>query len=340
MVVVSLAFGALVLWQHSRLAWALEGIQDLVLAGDTRAESSGAAAGSALVVIWREVERVFYWTTGAGVMVVVGLGAVFWWRDRQQVGVGVGESEGDERRDGAVALRLQNEELLRFTRAVSHDLRSPLVTIQTFLTYLGRDLEKGDKVRVKSDLGHIGAAAAKMEQMLEELLVLSRAGQALVEVEDVDLGSVIREALGLVAGQVRSRGVEVRLPQAVYVVRGERRRLVQLFQNLLDNAVKYIGEQMKPVIDIDVEPGVGGGRVVVRDNGVGIDPRDHTKVFEVFVRLHSGGHGGGVGLAVVKRIAESHRGRVWVESAGGGGGSSFIVELPGIRLADGKDRVG
>jgi signal transduction histidine kinase len=235
---------------------------------------------------------------------------------------------------------LQNEELIRFTRAVSHDLRSPLVTIQTFLAYLGRDLEKGDGARVEADLGHIRAAAVKMEQMLEELLVLSRAGRAVVDVVDMDLGVVLREALEMVAGQVRGGGVDVRLPATGFVIRGERRRLVQLFQNLLDNAVKYKGGQVEPVVEIGVELGDGVGRVVVRDNGVGIDPRDHLRVFEVFERLQSGGSGSGLGLAVVKRIVDTHGGRVWVESAGVGKGCSFFVELPGIRAADREESSG
>jgi signal transduction histidine kinase len=235
-------------------------------------------------------------------------------------------------------LRLKNEELIHFTRAVSHDLRSPLVTIQTFLKYLGQDLEKGDHVRVEADLGYIGSAAVKMEQMLEELLGLSRAGRALVEVEDVDLREVMGEALELVAGQVRLGAVEVRLPSSGFLVRGEKRRLVQLFQNLLDNAVKYKARQSEPVVEVVVELTEKGGVVTVRDNGVGIAQENQAKVFGVFERFHPEVGGSGVGLAVVKRIAETHGGRVWMESEGEGKGSSFMVELPGIRVAEGELR--
>jgi signal transduction histidine kinase len=111
-------------------------------------------------------------------------------------------------------------------------------------------------------------------------------------------------------------------------VRGDRTRLVQVFQNLIENAVKFRSGQGEPVVEVGSRPGPGGPVVTVRDNGVGIDPRYHDRVFALFERLDPRVEGTGVGLALVKRIVEVHGGRVWVESEGAGHGSTFCFSLP------------
>jgi signal transduction histidine kinase len=114
-------------------------------------------------------------------------------------------------------------------------------------------------------------------------------------------------------------------------VRGDRRRLVELVQNLLENAAKFMGERSEPAVWVGVrDAGAALGQVTlyVRDNGIGIDPSNQDRVFELFHRLDPRVEGTGLGLALARRIVETHGGRIWVESAGAGQGSTFCFSLP------------
>jgi signal transduction histidine kinase len=111
------------------------------------------------------------------------------------------------------------------------------------------------------------------------------------------------------------------------VVQGDRLRLLEVMQNLLENAVKFMGDQTDPRIDVGVVQQDEEQVFYVRDNGVGIAETYHTKVFGLFDKLHAGTEGSGVGLAIVKRIIEVHGGRIWLESAGAGQGSTFFFTL-------------
>jgi signal transduction histidine kinase len=228
-------------------------------------------------------------------------------------------------------LEAKNAELLRFTYAVSHDLKSPLVTIRGFLGYVEEHAGTGDSERLRSDLGRISAATDHMGRLLDELLELSRVGRLTLQKERARLEELVAEAARLVEGALVDRGVSLRLESGAEVtLYGERPRLVAVLQNLIGNAVKFMGDQKEPkiVVGIRQAPAESGGRVIfVRDNGVGIDPRHHALIFRLFERLEASGEGTGIGLALVQRIVESHGGRVWVESAGLGEGSTFCFTL-------------
>jgi signal transduction histidine kinase len=116
------------------------------------------------------------------------------------------------------------------------------------------------------------------------------------------------------------------------VVFGDRARLVQAFHNLLDNAMKFAAGAAEPLVTVEARPPVEGkALLVVRDNGIGIEPRHRDRVFDLFEKLDPRAEGSGVGLPVVKRVVESHGGRVWLESEGPGAGTAACVTLP---LAD------
>jgi signal transduction histidine kinase len=130
--------------------------------------------------------------------------------------------------------------------------------------------------------------------------------------------------------------VKVDVEGPLPVVRGDRRRLVELVQNLLDNAAKFMGDQPDPAIWVGArDDGAVSGLATlwVRDNGIGIDATHHDRVFELFHRLDSTVEGTGLGLALARRIVETHGGRIWVESAGAGAGSTFCFSLPAARRA-------
>jgi PAS domain S-box-containing protein len=236
-----------------------------------------------------------------------------------------------ERKRIEQALQHRNEELVRFIYTVSHDLKSPLVTIRTFLGYLDKDLKLADAARVDSDLGFIRRAAEKMSELLDEILELSRVGRKINPPEEVSLQSLAADALDLVAGPIAARQVEVHVAPEPILITGDRRRLVEVFQNLIDNAVKFAGQQSQPRIEIGTEENRGEIVFFVRDNGIGIDPRHHNKLFGLFEKLHPGTPGTGIGLAIVKRIVEVHGGRIWAESAGQDQGAIFRFTLSQTR---------
>jgi len=146
--------------------------------------------------------------------------------------------------------------------------------------------------------------------------------------ESIPFNAIVQEALILTEGQRVTRGVEVSITPDLPNVLGDRLRLVEVVQNLLDNACKYMGNQPDPRISIGMLHRNSQGLFWVRDNGMGIEPQYQQKVFGLFDKLDAQSEGTGVGLALVKRIIESHGGRIWVESQGLGHGSTFFFTLP------------
>lgn len=221
----------------------------------------------------------------------------------------------------------RNKELERFTYTVSHELRSPLVTIKGFLGLLRKDAGEGDMERLAQDMERIGDAVEAMTTLLEDLLELSRAGVVVSGAGTVDLAELVDEVVRSLEGPIRECGAEVVVAPDLPTIRGDR-RLFEVFQNLVENALKFMGDQPAPRIDIGARPQDAGTVCFVRDNGIGIEPDAHERVFRVFERLDPTVEGTGVGLALVKGIVEAHRGTIWVESEGAGHGSTFYFSIP------------
>jgi PAS domain S-box-containing protein len=234
----------------------------------------------------------------------------------------------EERERLITELEARSAEMERFTYTVSHDLKSPLITIQGFLGLLEKDAMAGDMAQMHTDITYIRAAATTMQRLLNELLELSRIGRVVNPLTEVSLSELAQEAVTLVSGQITARGVQVHIAPDLPVVVGDRPRLLEVLQNLLDNAVKFMGTQPRPCINFGVRRDAEETVCYVRDNGIGIEPRYHEKVFGLFERLDSTSDGTGIGLTLVKRIIEVHGGRMWVESAGEGHGSTFCFTLP------------
>ncbi|MEO5887999.1 MAG: ATP-binding protein, partial [Anaerolineales bacterium] len=166
------------------------------------------------------------------------------------------------------------------------------------------------------------------QRLLNELLELSRIGRMMNAPENIPFDELVREALDIVQGQLEERGVTVQIQPNLPAISGDRPRLIEVIQNLLDNAAKYIGDQPNPRIEIG-QRGEENGQPAffVRDNGIGIAPEFHERVFGLFDKLDVKTEGTGVGLALVKRIVEVHGGSIWIESEMGKG-STFYFTLP------------
>jgi PAS domain S-box-containing protein len=224
-------------------------------------------------------------------------------------------------------LQARNAELERFTYTVSHDLKSPLITIRGFLGFIEQDAQSGNMERLKADFQRIIGATDKMQSLLSELLELSRIGRLMNPPEDVPFGEVVREAIELVSGRLDARNIQVIVADDFPVVHGDRARLVEVVQNLVDNAAKFMGDQSQPQIEIGFHADEKNGSPIffVRDNGIGIDPQYDERIFGLFDKLDAQSEGTGVGLALVKRIVEVHGGRIWVESEPGKGSTFFFA---------------
>ncbi len=243
----------------------------------------------------------------------------------------------EKEREALIAeLETKNAELERFTYTVSHDLKSPLITISGFAGLLREHCTNGDADQVSFDVERIINAANKMAGLLDSLLEMSRIGRIVNPDESVNMEDLVRQAVDLCGGQIAAQGISVKLVSSFPTVRGDRSRLLEVVQNLLDNAVKYMGNQPRPKVEIGCNEGHDGATFHVKDNGIGIEPRFHRRVFELFEQLDPKVEGSGIGLSLAKRIIECHNGKLWVESEGNYKGSTFYFTIPHSLVENGK----
>ncbi len=233
-----------------------------------------------------------------------------------------------QRENLTTELEAKNAELERFVYTVSHDLKSPLVTISGYIGLLQQAIDANDAERINSDLGQITRAANSMGELLDGLLELSRIGRIVNPPEVGSLGYLVNNAVDIVREKLVARGVELEIDDDLPQYWGDRLRLLEVLQNLLENAIKFMGDQPRPRIRISALE--NGAEMVcrVQDNGIGIDPRYHDRIFNLFERLNPEIDGTGIGMSLVHRIIEAHGGTIGVESAGENQGCTIVFSLP------------
>lgn len=216
-----------------------------------------------------------------------------------------------------------------FLRAVSHDLNAPLRNIGGMATMLLLKCREKFDEDVVHRLERIRKNVEVETDLISELLELSRIRTRRHKLELVDVGQLASELGGLFEDDLKQKGIELILDTKLPAILAEKARLRQVFQNLVDNAIKYMPEREPREIHIGHAKTPGGTEFYVRDTGMGIDPEDLTKIFYVFRRgknsAELGVAGKGVGLASVKSIVQTHGGRIWAQSRLGEGSTFFFT---------------
>lgn len=222
-----------------------------------------------------------------------------------------------------------NQELEQFAHIVSHDLQQPLQSIIGYTKIIGLQYPDLLNTDAKKYLDSILDAGDRMHRLIHDLLSYATVDQAHDDSTVVDCNTVLAEALSNLEVLIQERGASIQhseLPQ----IDGRETQLVQLFQNLISNALKFSRSGVPPQIEISVSSSLDGYYVFeFRDNGIGIDADSIHTIFQKFHRLHTGEKypGSGIGLTTCKKIVENHNGKIWASSELGAG-SAFFVKLP------------
>jgi len=256
----------------------------------------------------------------------------------------------------------KNQENEMFVYSVSHDLRSPLVSLQGFskeLNLVGQELcslldntaipeairtraSALVTVEMQQSLKFIQTGVLRLSNIIDALLRLSRVGRVEYDFRPLNTNEIVTRVIGAMSAELFERGVEIRAGE-LPPCNGDATAVEQLFANLIGNALKYLVAERKGEIEVGAVPSLASNAqdaiaaqtYYVKDNGLGIPAAYHEKIFQAFQRVHpSHAPGDGMGLAIVRRIVQRHGGRIWVESVEGQG-TTFFVTLPTIPPADG-----
>lgn len=239
-------------------------------------------------------------------------------------------------RERSRQLAISNRDLEQFASVVAHDLRAPLRHVRFFANSLKESLQDGLEGHDLEDLEGIDEGVARMGGMIEALIAYARLGQSMPEARVVSVATPIQHALDILGDEVESSGARVTVDVGHHEIQGHEQLLIQLFTNLISNAVKYRRPGSTPTMALaarlrsssDVE-------ITVSDDGIGVPEEHADRIFELFQRLHSSGEysGFGIGLAACRRICELHGGSIQLDAEHGNGGAHFVVVLPTANTA-------
>jgi PAS domain S-box-containing protein len=231
----------------------------------------------------------------------------------------------EEIRRGAAELQRKNREMEQFVYSVSHDLKSPVVTVKGFLGILNEDLQAGKIPEALSSIQRLGQATQRMGMLIDDLLQFSRVGRGIDRRETVDVPALVREIAEEERDHRGAQSVRIEIQDDMPNIVADPTSVARLFQNLLANALKYGLGGPDPRIEV-------GGQIVaeeihfyVRDSGEGIPKEYQSKIFGLFQRLDNSREGTGIGLAIVSKVMDAYGGRVWVESDGGEGAAFWLA---------------
>jgi light-regulated signal transduction histidine kinase (bacteriophytochrome) len=225
-------------------------------------------------------------------------------------------------------LKRSNNELDQFAAVASHDLQEPLRMITSYISLLQHKYEPLFDDKARQYIGFVEDGAKRMSAMIKAILAYSQLGHKITDLSNIDSSIAFKNAvldLKMTIEDAHATIVESALPR----VQANKGQLTQLFQNLLSNAMKFRSPQRLPIIQVSVVESESEWTFAIADNGIGMEEKNCSKIFQLFQRVHSDRHvdGCGIGLATCKKIAEHHGGRIWVESQWDVG-STFFFTLP------------
>lgn len=227
-----------------------------------------------------------------------------------------------------------NEELEQVIHTVSHDLKSPLVTSMGFVSIMRKLADQGQYEQAVSRLDKITLSIARMEQLISDLLDFSRVGRIDLDYKRIDMNALLYQFAQTHEENLNRIGFTLRIHPNLPVIHGNESRILQLFENILTNAVKYaLNEEQGAWLEIGAITHYDHFLIFCRDNGPGIEPAFQQKIFGLFYRLDNHAEGSGIGLAIVKKVMKIHGGDIWVESEPGQG-ACFWLRFPRPKTAE------
>jgi signal transduction histidine kinase len=223
-----------------------------------------------------------------------------------------------------------NKELDSFTHTVSHDLQAPLRGVASFATFLEEDYKDKLDGEALEYIKEIREGTTRMGNLIRDLLTLSRISRIKNPFERADINDIVNEVLKRIEFDIKKHKVDMKVNRMMPTIVCDRIKLTEVFLNLINNAIKFSSKQdRQPVVEVGYEQEDECHKFFVKDNGIGIDPKYHEKIFGIFQRLHSQDEyeGSGAGLGIVRKVMDDHKGRVWVDSAVGQG-TTFFFTIP------------
>ncbi|WP_158973473.1 two-component regulator propeller domain-containing protein [Cellulophaga sp. L1A9] len=227
-------------------------------------------------------------------------------------------------------LTTKNEEIQRFTFAVSHDLKSPLSGIKGIASLIPMEFVMKDYPELEQYLEMINISCDTMNNLIGDITKIAKIGKIENKNEILDVNEIVALSTTLVKGKLKVAKVKLIVEEDLPNIYGDRNRIIQVFGNLLDNAIKYMGDQKEPVVHIKAQENEDNIQFSVSDNGSGMDEKSLKKLFSPFERFHANVKGTGLGLYMIKQIIESHNGTIYAKSEGTGKGTTFYVVIPNI----------
>ncbi|TDS18793.1 signal transduction histidine kinase [Maribacter caenipelagi] len=235
--------------------------------------------------------------------------------------------------EAADNLASKNEEIQRFTFAVSHDLKSPLGNIKGLASLIPLEVSLEDHPGVAEYLGLIDVSCNNMNELISDITEIARLGKIDNKNELLKTNELLDLSRNLIKSKIKQLNIELTIAENMPDIFGDRNRIIQVFSNFLDNAIKYMGDQENPKIIVSYEDNGHTNSFMFIDNGSGMDERAMKKLFTPFERFHDNVKGTGLGLYMVKQIATSHGGTILAESEGKGKGATFKLVLPKAKIA-------
>lgn len=235
--------------------------------------------------------------------------------------------------EAADNLASKNEEIQRFTYAVSHDLKSPLGNIRGLASLIPLEVSLEDHPGLAEYLGLIDVSCNNMNELISDITEIARLGKIDNKNELLKTNELLDLSRNLIKGKLKQLNIELSITENMPDIFGDRNRILQVFGNFLDNAIKYMGDQENPKIRVTYEDNGDTNSFMIIDNGSGMNEVALKKLFTPFERFHDNVKGTGLGLYMVKQIAISHGGTIVAESEGKGKGATFKLVLPKAKIA-------